>query len=249
MGKLLRFELRRLFRKKSLYICALIASIVIVIGFAVSYYLATESNFISYGSVWPSMLAGAIPNALDMLLPILVSILVCEDFKTGAMKTLVNRGYGRNELYCAKFVAAFLDTVLLSVACWVTTYIMGLILVGDTVRVDAQMLLRLSAQFVLMFVVALFSFVPAILLRKTAIGIVFGIVGVSVISMGVSAADAFLLKSPDFQLSNYWVATLLGALSDVSVKAQTVSHSFWVAGGYIVLLFIFGFALFRKKDI
>lgn len=239
MGKLIGFELHKLFRKKSFYVCS---------GIVVLYVILTLLSMPDHfsGSFMFAILIGHGP--VDSLIIILVSILICEDYKTGTLKTVVGRGYSRTAVYVSEFFTACCADVLLFAICWISTAACSLILHNEKLALDSEILSTMGAQLLLFIVIASVAFVASILSRKTSIGIVTGIVGITMVMLVLSLVD-YWMKDAAIGLVDYWVPSLLAAVSTGVYEQDAVHQALLYGSIYTVALFCFGFAWFRKKDI
>lgn len=239
MGKLIGFELHKLFRKKSFYVCGGIVILYVILTLLIMREFLTGSTFF----------ATVLSNGpMDTLIVILVSILICGDCKTGTLKTVVGRGYSRTAVYVAEFFTACFACFLLCAICWITAAIAGAILLDDKLALDSQLLSTIGTQLLLMIVMASVAFVASILSRKTSIGIVTGIVGITMVSLALGLVD-YWMKDAAIGLVDYWVPSLIAKVSTGNYDQQAVHQALLYGSIYTVVLFGSGLALFRKKDI
>lgn len=245
MRNLIKFELRKLFYKKAVYVCGLMISFIIAITFCL--FLSDDS--LTQGELWQYMIISALPNcAIDIVSPISIAILVCEDYKSGTIRSIINRGYNRNKLYCAKFFTAIISTVILSTFCWISTFVLGAIFLKGQLSFTFQMFLIMLTQLLLILVISTISFFTAILSRKTSLSIISGILFPTIVSLILSLADKLIAKT-NFKLSDYWIVSLLSEISNMPIDTLVISKSIIVSCIYISIIFIFGMVLFNKQDL
>ena len=126
VGKLLRFEFRKLFRRKTLYFAvaitfftslAFVATMVEELISDVEDATIILSN-ITFGQVLAtsfSYLYGISMATLCFLGAIIVGLVFCEDYSTGTIKLIVGRGYEKTARYTAKAIIVLFCSIIMGV--------------------------------------------------------------------------------------------------------------------------------------
>lgn len=263
MGKLIRFEMRKLFRKKSLYICMAIAFALVAMNvFAVSVLNNSTMQELEgmaaliYGTtdmsgIWRYLIAGSLSNgSADILLSVLVSLIVCESFRSGAAKTMIARGYSRKKIYFAQYLTAVLTTVLMAMVCWAGSLAVGAIALKANLIMDSKLIMCMAAQLVLVLVVTSIAFVSSMLSEKTAVGIVCGIMIPAAVSLLLTGIDHLLAESQiNLSQSQYWISDMMVRVANTDVEQHVLNQSFLLGGAYSLILFFAGFWAFSRKDV
>lgn len=232
MGKLIRFELRRLRGMKSLYICVAIVIAMVLLSAATTILLQTAfsqapqeimgtmGDMSDFASDPTSVLVGALNNGSFVIIAgVFISILVCEDFGYQIVKNIYARGFSRQQVYAAKLVTSLLATVIMYVLVELAAYLIGGLLFGFTIQFDSHLLGLLGAQFVVILANSVFSFLLASLIRKNS-GAIAAIILVPTLMDLLLTVIAMLLKLESSALSGYWLSSMSIKLSVPSVTPE-----------------------------
>ncbi len=173
---------------------------------------------------------------ISILLAIFVSILVVEEFKSGAIKNVVGKGYARETVFLAKFFSAAIGVALLLLVSAVVTILAGLFFLGEHALypgiladfgsffgLQLWMSVALSAVFVLISEIG----------RNVAAAISAGIGVVIVSGMLFSGLD-MLFKGSGFHPSEYWLICMselcpAGGFETGYVVKTVVVSLLWIA--------------------
>lgn len=272
MTNLLRFEFRKLFRSKSLYICAAVAMVVGVLGVIIMYYsydilLGDFNGLSTMPTAWETA-CNMTSSPLPMLMAILTSILICSEHSCGAIKNVISRGYTR-DMVCVSQIAMTLTILAVQyIAAFLATLIASSIYFDFGVVDIAPVLAQLCA---LSGYVGLY-FMIASLIRKTGgviavnifviqvVGLVFTIIDVA-IYFARGAQEIFYITDM-YVTSNYWLSGLLtragassGGIGDVFFAGAALAGEYEylaVAGigmAYAALFFGLGYLASRRRDV
>lgn len=245
MGKLLKTEFRKLLQQKSLYIC--LGIVVLLIAVSIMLFASEDTQDVQgLGSYL--LLSAFSGSGTDILLPILVALLVCGDFKSGSVKLIVARGYSRTAVYCSKFIMVFVITLILGVVSWCAALIFISAFLHCTVTLTLRILLILILQIHVMFIIGVITFFIAILARKSSVAIAGGLVVPIVGTILISLIDS-LHGNRNFSLNNYWIFTFLEELSNQAVATDVMLRCVLVSFVCDVILFGVGLKIFSKSDV
>lgn len=242
MGNLLRAELHKLIKQKSLYICMGIVILLI----AVPILIFASEDMQNVGTyLFLSSFSG---SGIDMLLPVLISLLLCGDFTSGTVRLMVGRGYSRASIYLSKFILTFAVVLFAGAISWCTALICISAFLDCDVLINGRILLMLTLQLAAMFAVGVFSFLVAMLTRKSAITIAAGLITPSAGTILITLSDVFL-KKVNFKITDYWFFTFLAELSEQSTSNSVLLRCGVVTLIYIAVFFVVGLLAFNKSDI
>lgn len=215
MGNLIKFELRKLYKSKAMYIIMLIQFLLAIVeAFAVSTadYLVgvavvDATSFIIFA---PSLLF------LQLILSIFIPIFTCIDYENGVSRIIVGHGYNRLNCIIAKYIAAAIatvnlivfDFVIAGVSIWVaqdknpmkyTAMEVIAYILGEIIIVIAEMTLYYAI---------------SMLIRKKGLAIATCIVGVKIFSFALMIIESLMkyyhtFGSLNIDFSKYWVTGLL----------------------------------------
>ena len=203
MKKLLDFELRKLFRQKSLYICTGITIGLSVFTLIVLYIVArmgayddgTVSVVSGIGSLTTlDGLVGALSNgSFGLLLCIVISIFVCADYSLKTVRNVLGKGYSNTEIMFSKYIASVVAAIFMMLVTWLIVFLFSSILFHDFTSYDAVRLPwdLLGQVFVVVGMTSLF-FMFAIVTKKLAAAIALGIVFSSTLATVLQLANVLL---------------------------------------------------------
>ncbi len=225
MSRLFRFELRKLLRQPSFYICLTVLVGLTFMGIYSTYALSRLFLSETGLPLDPSALAGLggmtaaeqLRRALDssnltMILGIFIALFICSDYTEGTAKNIIGRGYTRTAWMTAKLGTVLIAALLFSAACLVTTFAAGVAFFGLGDPGKAELIPAVPIQLLLILahaaLFALFSF----MLRKTGGAIAMNLLVPTVISLILTILDVLIFKE-ESKLADYWLPSVLSAAS------------------------------------
>lgn len=249
MSNMIKFEMRKLFSSKAIYICS--GVVVFIIALTAIIFSASsgsaEMGEETYSGLY--MLITAMSGAsMDLVLAVLIPLCICNEFSDGMTKSIVGRGYSRGKLYISKYITSIICTLILSIVCWITGFLLGTIFWGIGKGWSIQLIPIMLSQLIVMLVVSTASFLFAIVIRKTAGAIAMGILMPSVVVLVLSLVDN-IIKNSSFQFSDYWISTFLMEISNVSVKTNILSKTSMFSILYILIFLVIGYICLRKSEV
>ncbi|MBQ6075185.1 MAG: ABC transporter permease subunit [Lachnospiraceae bacterium] len=264
MGKLLRFEFRKLFRQPSLYICLAVTAVLVFLSVYAIYSMEqlVMQDFSSVGSLSPSelaMLAG-ITNAsgrgqllkaltsdnVTMILGIFTALYVCSDYTGKTAKNIIGRGYTRAGWLTAKMTGAACACLLFSAAAMGTAYAAGtLFWEAGSVR-SSDILLLLVQLLVMLGYTATFVF-WSVLLRSSGGAIALNIIIPLILGLLLLVLD-YLIFDDNGTLSNYWLAHGMSLASD-GAESGDLWHAGLLGAAYSAVFGALSFLVVSKRDV
>ncbi len=225
MGTLMKFEMHKLKKQKSFYICTLIMVALLFLSAMTTNALMNGSpEFAAQfsGSGIDSMI-GALGNCSFLLIAgIFTALTVCEDYEQQTVKNIFSRGYSRGSAYTAKLMTVWIATSVMFLIAELAALISGSLYFGIGEVESLRFLAILGVQYVVaMANVALF-FAFSSTFRKNGSSIAATIVAPMLVNVMLSLADS-LLKLKDVSLTSYWLSSFLGDLTlSVGLERMTV---------------------------
>ncbi len=245
MCKLICFDLRKLFRQKSTYICIVIVICSVILN-ALILQPENSGEFKEYGQY---MLLSCISGSgVDIIVAILIAINVCGDFSAGAIKAIVARGYSRTSVYLSKYITTLVITIILIMTCLLSAYFYSLIFLSENINFSVQILKLLICQSFPLIGVASFVFMFSFILKKSAGTIAIGVLGISVISLIISVIDNSILKNK-ISLSKYWFASFFEIMTELNIPNSSLLRMVSCSVVYSLLFLVFGHFLFARSDV
>ncbi|MDE7379504.1 MAG: ABC transporter permease [Clostridia bacterium] len=249
MKKLLHFELFKLRKQKSLYICS-----AVVLGLLLLLVLAQYILIQSFGGGETSLSAVDIiitavsASDFSLIVSIFIVLYVCGDYSQKTIKNIYSRGFSRTKVYFAKFIICMAYVVIMYIITELFALILGSAFFGFKAQGDNIFWLLLGQLFVCL-AYASFAFGICNMVKRT--GIAFTIVLLAPVALTVllSVLDAIIIVSLEnfdenaFKCVNLWFDGMLTILSDTTSKVRDIVLSsilpvvygaLFIGGGYLV---------------
>ena len=268
MSELLKFEFRKLFRAKSLYICAGIMVLMIVmfigidkltsmglesLGFEFSEDELSQDMYSIMGlgfSVNNGMtrMLSAMGNVYVILLfGVFTAVFACGDYGNGVVKNILTRGYSRTELFFSKYLVTLFVSLGFGLLAFLTGFLTGTAFwnAGNNWSIKVFGLLALQLLAIAAFN-AFFQFLSAWLKR---LGLAMVIVIIIPIMLPMILTLIELLTETDISLSKYWLSGCLDTASRVSAKSSDLAVSGLISVAYLAVCTVCGWLLARKREV
>ena len=250
MIKLLKFEWRKLWRQKSLYICfgigLLISMLFIILGKVLDVRFG-----VGFGTAAGSLLVMLPKSGFMSLLGVYLALFVCSDFSQHTIKNIYARGYSRSAVYFAKYLISLGVAVAMALLYYIFSFFFTLMLGAGVGSLSGAQWGALALQLWILVGIHALYFGIAMMIGKTggsvainAIGIslVFSMIGllISILDLNFNIDD-YNLESLFQFVTGVQLNTTMGA--DVQLTASLVGRSLilpvvyagiFVGGGWLV---------------
>lgn len=246
MGKLLKFELRKVFLDKNIYICTGVCMFLVLLVDITTKITAGDMST----SLTGANFAQSAISTLNVILisGIFVSIYICEDFTLGTIKNIYGKGYGKDVVFFTKFIVSLIAILMMSVLSMLTGYLYGVIFCSHDLSISKEIIFSLLSQLLVVIAYLSLYFFVSITLRKNGSSIAINIVVPIALEMILLLVDTFL-KLENFKFSTYWLGTMMSSLhaSEIPTKSFIIA----VVGSliYIAIFLLAGFFINRKREI
>lgn len=258
MQRLISFEYRKLFRAKSLYICAAVAAGLSILTVIILYYSTEILNDIADtrlvgGNAW-ELACQSLSSPLPTLMAIMASLIICTEYVSGTVKNVLSRGYSRAGIYASQVVSSITALVIFCAAACAASLILG----GSLMEWGTANIACLISQLcVLMGYTGLYCLF-SVLIRKTGGSIAVNIFAVQIVGTFFNLADALFYffrgrgaAGSMFEAtfaSNYWLSGLLTRASYFDADASEYLTAALIGLAYAVLFFALGYIAVRRRD-
>lgn len=250
MGKLLRFEFRKLFRMKSFYVCLLIMAVMAFIGAKLTSSMPKEmvkelsynlqSNY--YG------LTGGKGNFTLVMLSIIIPIFVCLDFTNGAIKNVVARGYSRTKIFFSKYIVAIFITLVFVLGNMGFNYVAAKVFIKQENAVIPNFWYNILAIIIVSLITTTLGFIIAFIIRKVAGPIGIGILAPDIIALLLGALH--LVKGMEkTKIPEYWYSSFYAKITEFGVKSEVLTNHILYSIAYILVFLVLGYFIFRKSEV
>lgn len=246
MSKLVKLELRNLFRQKSFLICLLISVALIIIGILASNFLnemakqAGETELLLGVNAFDNIMGYLSGSNLGILFAIVIAIYFGLESSDGTVKNIIGTGYKRSEFFISKVICVVVMSLIFIIVSLIINYLMCLIM-----GIDLGVFNFSTFGCVCLTIIALaitFSSLSFIIF-KTSVNIVANICIPMLLPLVFALFDT--LTKLNFKLSDFWIqnTTLL------FTKSSKLPFMIIVSICYIVVFIILGISLTKRKEI
>ena len=254
MGNLLKLEMRKLSRQKSLYFCLVIMIFLILLD-AIIYKvlmnsevdigdLATQLKLYNMSGIFFTL--ATISNAdFFLIMGIIVAIIYCYDFEEQTVKNVFVKGYSRNALYFSKIISILCATLILFVGSFLFSFIIGTIFFGVGEGSILTMLGMIGLQLLVSFAYSLFFTLICVLCRKFVRSIIMTIVTPLVLTLVANLIDA-IINSSKFKVFDYFMDGMIINLTSLSPGSTYIIIGIVCSVVYMAIFTLLG-AIFSKK--
>lgn len=249
MNKLIKLELRNLLKQKSLLICLIISTSLVIIGILASNLLnkmamqAGETELLLGVNAFDSIVGYLVGGNITLLLAIVVSIYFGSEASDGTIKNLIGKGYSRRQFFIAKVICMIFATLIFIIISIISNYLMCLI-VG--IQIDSFSLSHLAKlgciTLAIISEVIMFSSLSFIIF-KTGANIVANICIPLLFPLSLSLIDV-LIKAK-IKISDFWIENTTSLITNNSKLPFIIIVSLC----YIIIFIILGITITKRKEI
>ena len=117
MSKLIKLEMRNLFKQKSLLICLIISTSLVVIGILASNLLnkmaadAGQTDILLGVNAFDSLVGYLSGGNITLLLSIVIAIYFGSEASDATVKNIIGKGYKRSEFFISKVISVVITTI------------------------------------------------------------------------------------------------------------------------------------------
>lgn len=254
MGKLILFELRKLFRSRYFYVITII-SVVFVLLTGVTSLIALNIVKNSGDTIPPELglnvtayafTKGALGGTYSMLIGIFVAIAATEDNALGTMKNIIGKGYSRLKVFTAKYITSFIGILVMSIITVAVSLGFGLaVFEKGGVGNDNVAIIILGQFFGLLAYHAIYYAV------STGFGKIGPAIAVSLIGpMGMTLVLTLVdtaIRNDNFKVSPYWVSALYNNFTGFT-DPNIYGRCFGLLIAYFAVALVVGFLINRRRE-
>ena len=255
MKELLKLQLRKLTKQKSLYICLAIMLALVLLS-AVAYKIMMASS-ISLGDIAPELsdVTGifftltTLSNAdFFIILGIVVAITYCYDYEEHTVKNIFAKGYSRTSLFFSKVISILCATAFMFVCCFVFAFAVGTIFFGIGEGNLLSMLGLVGIQFLICLAYSAFFVFICTICKKMAVAIAINIVAPLVISLVLMLADS-IVKLSSLKIAGFWLDGMITNLTSLGASLTSILIGVVGAVLYFVIFIICGAVSSKETEV
>ena len=253
MSRLVKFELSKLKKQKSLFICtgamviSLFLSVLMTWGMEKlgAMIMGPDNVMALLGSDFITIVLQSANNgSIAMIGGIVVAIFVCSEYSQGTIKNIVARGYSRTKIYFAKFVAVSVMISAMYIVAIIFGALFGILFYGFSAPADMSWIGSLAVQLVATVALGAFSFFMSAVFKKMAPAIILILVIPTVLQLILAVIDIFASTN----ISDYWISSVYTSLCTVGLPVDRILISLGVSVAYVAAFVVGGWALSRKSS-
>ena len=251
MKNLLKFEWRKLWQSKSLYIVFGVGLLCMVLSMVAFKMLsmtvsATASTLLALQSSNFISLVGA------SLLSVFVTIFACADHSQHTIKNIYARGYNRTAVYFSKYLISLLVTFMIAAIYMALNFVLALILGGEVGSMPAGFDWGdLALQFWVLFGLHSLYFGVSMIIGKMAGSLAVNLVGIGLFFVVLNAI--ITIAKIDFDITEYELDYILmglsGPLGIGFAQKPDLLHALLVPAVYAVVFITAGWLVNRRRDV
>ncbi len=247
MSRLFKFELRKLFKTKSLYICTAITVLISFIIILVSKASTSSTDTVMPATTVKQILLSTIQTSMfGMISSIFVSLFACTDYDQQTIKNIYAKGYSCDLVYLAKYLVSLIGIALMFVVTLLLNFVFSIFLL-DMGSESGNFAGLLTCQLLYVLIYATLVFAISIMIRKVGISIATSIAAPILLSLIINLIEAGL-KLTDRQISKYWFENFLSDFSSLTTTTSRLWTCIGLSVVYGTAFFTCGFLVNRKRD-
>lgn len=250
MENLLRFETRKLFRQKKLYVCCLVICLFVFLSAAMMNLLLDDLLYDLYGGI--SGIDGLVTTINDgsfiLISGIFAVLVITEDYGSQTIKNIYARGFSRVKVFSAKTIGIITGVTVMYVTSMLFSFCINTAYFGAG-EVDLPKLMALlGTQYVVCLANAMLSVLIGILFRKNGLAITGTILFPGIITLLIAIADA-ILELEKVLLTEFWVAYLPSDVLHLDVTNGRMMECAIASLVYIAVFYLLGIGISKKVEL
>ena len=246
MGKLLKFEFRKITKQKSFYICFGIVFLLAVLNVVLTKSLSSESEEVifSTGSMLVKSLSG---SSFMMILGIFTALYVCDDYTNNTLKNIYAKGYTREKVYLSKYIMSVLVAVVMSLITMAITVALCS-MNGATQDLQSSIIKSILSQIILVIAYQSLYFGVSMIFGHVGGSIAFNLVGPSLV-VTILTLITSILKIDSLNISSFWLDSAFNSVTILNPSNEIITKGVIMGLIYIVIFCVGGLFLTKKKEI
>lgn len=252
MGKLIKFELRKIFVSKFFYVGIVI---ILLLSGLIGYATSTVLNNPNLSSAIPisknlyEVVLDGFPSPVgSTLLPVIIVIYSCLDFGNLAIRNIIARGFTRTQVFLAKLFGTVAITVSYMLFSLISLFVsVKLFIPSATFEKPEYFWTQILAYSLAYLVGATFAFALSMMIRKVAGAMAAVLVAPTVVSAILLIITGKVQKFQEINLPKYFFGQFPTLISTGVINDIT----FAVIGSliYIAVFVVISYLVWRKAEV
>lgn len=249
MKKLFKFELFKLRKQKSLYICSALILVLLLLEMLLSLltYKIFGDDYMPVPTAIDVLLSAVSAADFNLMASIFIVIYVCGDFGQQTIKNIYSRGFSRTEVYFVKLTICVAYTVAMFIITELFALAMGSAFYGFEAQ-EGHIVAQLLGQLLACIAYTTFAFAVCHLIKRTGIAIIVVIFVPTVLTLVLSLLDV-VIRSESFKIFDYWLDGMIAKLSYSAASVTSIVVGCILSVVYAALFVTGGFFINRKSEV
>ncbi len=248
MKRLLKFELHKLLRQKSYYICGAVMLFmslmsILLLNLMNDAFAAEGIMAVSAAEVCLSAISSA---CFITASGVFVAINACGDFSERTIKNIYARGFSKTKVFFAKLITMLVAITAYFFVVLLFNFVMGCIFFGNDAP-DGNYFLPLLGQYALCIGYSSLTFGLSLAMRKLGGVIPITVLAPTVLALILSLIDAFA-EFETFTLSKYWLDNFMAELCVLGVESKRIWTIIGCSAGYGFVFCGLGYLVHWKRE-
>ena len=260
MKGLFKFEFRKVFHSKYLYILAGAAILYVLLNGLTIYFvnwivqnLAEEAGEVLPPDMFANTSYAYTKSALNgnfmMILGLFIAIFACEDNSHATSKNIVGKGFNRTEIFFSKYLVSLLITIVISIVAVVVAALFGLVAWGPDSfqKLDDNVGIIILGELLCVIVYHALFFMIAYSVGKIGAAIVINLLAPLGLGLVLNIVD-IVINNEDVVISSYWISGILTNFGSTQTNEKLFALSFVLLFVYLGASVLLGVFFARKKQ-
>ena len=248
---LIKFEFRKVFRSKYMYIIygigLFITLITLLMTKALNSILEEAGQTpVPYSGYYSGK--GALSSSFSLMSGIFIAIFACEDFAHHTNKNIIAKGYNRLSLFYSKYIVSLILSISYAVILVGLSFGLGYAVYGDGgIVIQDNVAVIFLMQLLCVIAYHAFFFAVSYVVNRTGVAIAINIIVPSLLEAIVAIVD-IIINNDNFKISNYVLDGIMMNISGVNTDTSLLLVSMFMLLGYIALSNVLRALLANKKQ-
>lgn len=250
MREMLKFELRKLLRMKSLYVCAaLIVLQSLLITSIMSGARVIIDDEVTKPAMWRSLLSSA--EIIPIPLAIFASVYAVCDFSGETIKTILSKGYSRTQRYFSQLVMLLAVCVAYFLLCELSHIIFGAIYLTRIMRNDIWLNIILQLPIIIAYGVFFFGIASLFKGMGGAIAttVFLDIPILPLLFAFVNGSFRKQLDEAGIDLTDYWLRSMINSLDKIELTNKIIATALIGSAAYFIIFVAIGYLIARRREV
>ncbi len=237
MNRLIKFNIRNMFRLKSFYICL---ALLLLMGPILNFATTLNTQDFKDIKIMPQIIS-LLNSEVSLFSVVFIVLFSCLDFTDGTTKNIIGRGYTRLQLLFSKYIVSLLGMFIY----YIFSFIIISCLFGiNGIGYENTMLYIIINDITKIIALVILYVTIAFIVEKNGFTIIICLLAPTIIQGLLILIDTKLGTN----ISNYWITNLSAEfLNNPTISNLTYSNISYII--YIIITLTIGINIIKKREI